>query len=378
MQQDVDVADPSASTVSEEAFLTEQIITYIGNKRALLDLIGEGVREVKQRLGQDRLRVLDVFSGSGVVARYLKPHSHFLHANDLERYVEVINTCYLSNHEELDLAAIEQAITYVNREAAARLAPGFISELYAPDDDAHIREGERVFYTTRNARFIDTARRLIDALDAALQPYVLAPLLYEASVHTNTSGVFKGFYKNSRTNTGQFGGNGRNALPRITQDIRIPAPVFSNHACACRITRGDANEVARQYGGFDLAYVDPPYNQHPYGSNYFMLNLIADYERPAAISKVAGIPKDWNRSRYNSRRAITSAFTELVEALDARYLLISFNSEGFIPREAMLELLTDHGTVETLSTRYNTFRGSRNLAERDLYVTEYLYLLEKR
>ena len=64
-------------------------------------------------------------------------------------------------------------------------------------------------------------------------------------------------------------------------------------------------------GSFDLAYFDPPYNQHPYGSNYFMLNLVSSYERPNVekISRVSGIPKDWNRSVFNKKRFAKESFS---------------------------------------------------------------------
>ena len=365
--------------ISNSRFLEDQIITYIGNKRALLDFIGVGIRKAKTRLGKDRIRTIDVFSGSGIVSRFLKMHSSYLHSNDLERYAEVVNRCYLTNLEEIDQVAIEDALMYINDEASKNTEPGFISELYAPEDDNYIRKGERVFYTARNARFIDTARKLIDTFNTDLREYLLAPLLYKASVHANTSGVFKGFYKDSATGIGQFGGNGKNALTRILGDIHIPMPVFSGFSCNFRVTRGDANEIVKEVdvGNFDVAYVDPPYNQHPYGSNYFMLNLIADYVRPDNISKVSGIPIEWNRSDYNKRNKAEHAFIELIDNLDAKLILISFNSEGFITKESMLRLLERSGRVETISTQYNTFRGSRNLGGRDRYVTEFLYLLEK-
>lgn len=365
---------------SDKDYLEDQIITYIGNKRALLGFIEEGIKIVKTRLGKKKLRAFDVFSGSGIVSRYLKKHSSFLHSNDLERYVEIINRCYLSNLDEVDQPVIEEIISFINDKASKTLEPGFISELYAPANDNNIKKGERVFYTTRNARFIDTARNLISTFDKSIQHYLLAPLLYEASVHANTSGVFKGFYKNSKTGIGQFGGNGKNALTRILGDIFIPMPVFSSCKCDYRVTRRDANEVVRDVdvGGFDVAYVDPPYNQHPYGSNYFMLNLIADYKRPKSVSKVSGIPIDWNRSKYNKRREINRSFKDLVEHLDAKYILVSYNSEGFVNKKNMISILERFGSVETISTKYNTFRGSRNLSQRDTYVTEYLYLLEKK
>jgi hypothetical protein len=47
-------------------YLTTQILTYLGNKRALLPFIGAGVEAVKQALGKERITFFDVFAGSGV------------------------------------------------------------------------------------------------------------------------------------------------------------------------------------------------------------------------------------------------------------------------------------------------------------------------
>ncbi|MBR5185464.1 MAG: DNA adenine methylase, partial [Akkermansia sp.] len=78
-------------------FLQEQIITYLGNKRRLLDFIGRAVVQVRERLGGRQLRSFDAFSGSGIVSRFLKQHSSLLYTNDLEDYSRILNTCYLSN-----------------------------------------------------------------------------------------------------------------------------------------------------------------------------------------------------------------------------------------------------------------------------------------
>jgi adenine-specific DNA-methyltransferase len=371
------LARPFATEDELPEFLTKQILTYIGSKRALLGFLDVAVAKAQERLGKTRLRCFDVFSGTGIVARSLKRHATSLVCGDLELYSEITNHCYLSNRSELDLPAIQESVAWVNEEARRELGAGFIAELYAPDDDEAIREGERVFYTRRNACFLDTARQRIDELDEQLRPYVLAPLLYMASAHTNTSGVFKGFYKNRDTGIGQFGGKGRDALTRILREIAIPVPVLSRFECEVELLSGDANDYVQGVEEVDLAYVDPPYNQHPYGSNYFMLNLLATYERPERTSVVSGIPVDWKRSRYNKRRHAREAFSELVQRLNARMLLVSFNSEGFISHDEMREILGGLGRVEVLETQYNTFRGSRNLRNRDLHVREYLYLVEK-
>ena len=362
----------------DPAYLSEQIITYIGNKRALLGFFETAVTTVKEELGKDRLRIADLFSGSGVVSRAMKKHAAELFVNDLEPYCETINRCYLANREELDLPLLEKTYREVRRRLDEEpLRSGFITELYSPADDRDIRAGERVFYTSRNARYIDTARQLIEEAPDALHPFLLAPLLYEASVHTNTSGVFKGFYKNSETGIGQFGGNGRNALQRIMADIELKYPVFSNFSCPVHIYRQDVSKLPPRLPHVDLAYLDPPYNQHPYGSNYFMLNLINSYQCPGDISSVSGIPRDWNKSQFNKLKTAKESMERLCEELDASYLLISFSNDGFITREEMVDMLSHLGSVRVLDKEYNTFRGCRNLSGRDIHVKEYLYFVNK-
>lgn len=359
-----------------EMFLTSQIITYIGNKRSLLGFIGDAVAIVKKNLKKEKLDVVDIFSGSGIVSRYMKQHSSKIIANDLEDYSYVLNKCYLSNKNDIDMDELISWYNYLKENLDGELNDGIISEMYAPKDINNIKLGERCFYTTRNAKYIDTARQLIDNVPEQYRIYFLAPLLTEASIKNNTSGVFKGFYKNSKTGIGQFGGNDENALSRIKRDIDLPFPVFSNYNCDVEVYKEDANELVKKLDLVDLIYMDPPYNQHPYGSNYFMLNLIDKYEIPKEISKVSGIPKDWNRSKFNQSREALKTFEELCKNAKAKYLLISFNNEGFIKKEEMINMLSKIGKVTIMEKKYNTFRGSRNLNNRDIHVKEFLYLVE--
>lgn len=329
--------------------------------------------------GGNDLDCLDAFSGSGAVSRYLRRFSRRLWVNDLESYARVISECYLCNPGDFPKAAYDRAYGEARRLLGGELdEDGLIARLYAPADDEAIGPGERVFYTRRNARYLDTARRFVGGLPAELRPFFLGPLLSEASIHANTSGVFKGFYKNPDTGLGQFGGRKGDALSRIKGDIELAPPVLSRFACETKILQGDANLLCGELPDFDVAYLDPPYNQHPYGSNYFMLNLLVDYEEPAAISRVSGIPRDWRRSAYNRAGAAAAALDELVGKLKAAFVLVSFSSEGFISHEEMLGLLGKRGRVTVLERPYATFRGSRNLGGRGKSVRERLYVLEKK
>ncbi|MGI5173981.1 DNA adenine methylase [Treponema sp. OMZ 840] len=364
-------------------YLSEQLITYLGNKRLLLDFIGDAVDIVKKRLNADKLRFFDVFSGSGIVARYFKKNASYLIANDLELYSYMINTCYLSNAADRDMVELRGFFCDLKDhledcEFDGNWKYGILSESYAPQNDSNIKKGERVFYTRRNAAYIDTARSFIDTYPQRLHPYFISPLMAEASVHANTAGVFKGFYKNRETGIGEFGGKNRDALSRIIGNINLSFPLFSNYDCDVSIHRRDANELAYEVPEVDLAYLDPPYNQHPYGSNYFMLNIIAENKKPHNISPVSGIPADWNRSVYNKGKEAQKALIELIDALKAKFVLLSFNSEGFISKDALVNILKSKGNLQVFESPYNTFRASRNLKNRNTHVTEYLFLLEKK
>lgn len=361
-----------------DKYLTDQLITCIGNKRNLLPFIGKALSLVREREGKSALSFFDVFSGSGIVSRYFRQFASCIVANDLEPYATTISRCYLSPSSLMrspEFVAVWQSIR--NKLDHEPLLTGPLSRHYAPQDDTHIGQGERVFYTSRNARYLDTARALIAQAPLQWQDLLLAPLLSEASIHANTAGVFKGFYKNAETGVGTFGGKKGDALSRIMGNIHLELPVTSAFDCPAIVLSGDANEVSRIAPEVDIAYLDPPYNQHPYGSNYFMLNLLVDGNEPEKPSAISGIPAHWNRSRYNKRIEAALALEDLVSSLKASYLLISFNSEGFISRGIMETLLQKFGEVHIMETPYSVFRGSRNLAGREKQVTEYLYLVKK-
>ncbi len=223
---------------------------------------------------------------------------------------------------------------------------------------------------------LDSLRQEIDLVPPEYRVFLLAPLLSEASIHNNTSGVFKGFYKDAN-GVGRFGGNNRDALTRILGKIELPFPIFSRFECDVDVRQGDANKIVHSLADLDLAYFDPPYNQHPYGSNYFMLNLLVSNQEPAEVSTVSGIAQGWQRSDYNKRALAFQALADLVAHTPASHLAISYNSEGFISRAEFDLLLRKYGRVEVIETVYNTFRGSRNLRGRSIHIKEHLFLLER-
>ena len=361
--------------MENEKYLTEQIITYLGNKRKLLDYIATEVELALKELGLEKGKICDLFSGSGVVARRLKQYASRLYANDLENYSYIINDCYLTNSEDFNEKFYNELYTKI---MAKEPVEGIITNNYAPKDDNNIKEGERVFYTHNNAVIIDTIRTAIDEVPESYKKFFIGPLLYEASVHANTSGVFKGFYKSKTENVGKFGGEGENALERILGSIELKKPIFSNYDCQVTLFREDANVLVKHLRGLDVTYIDPPYNQHPYGSNYFMLNTIIDNKIGHNISTVSGIPDDWNKSAYNKKNEALKTFEQLVNDIDSKYLIISYNNEGFISLDEMQNMLSRYGELTTKEIDYVAFRGSRNFKNRSKHTTEYLFILKKK
>lgn len=359
-------------------YLSDQLVTYIGNKRSLLDPIRDAVELAQSHLGGRKMRVLDAFSGSGVVSRLLRRYSRELVVNDIEDYARVVSSCYLTNRSDYPEALVLEEVRRLNNEVLDEgHGEGFIQRLYSPNREEQITVEDRVFYTRENARRLDRYRSLIGDLPTSIQNLLLGPLLSKASIHANTAGVFKGFYKDRQSGIGRFGGTGRDALTRILAPITLEPPVLSQYECDVEVFQMDANLLVDKVGEFDLAYLDPPYNQHPYGSNYFMLNLLVNYEEPTEISRVSGIPVDWRRSDYNVRSRALDRLTSLVSSIDARFVLISYNDEGFISPVEMRRMLESVGTTNEFQLRYATYRGSRNLRDRSIHVTEHLFLVDR-
>lgn len=109
-----------------------------------------------------------------------------------------------------------------------------------------------------------------------------------------------------------------------------------------------------------------------------MLNLLLRYQRPWHVSRVSGIPTDWQRSGYNVRARSLPLLKDLLGTVDARFLLVSFNNEGFIPTHQMSAMLAELGSLNVVETQYNAFRGSRNFNNRPVHVTEQLFLVERK
>jgi adenine-specific DNA-methyltransferase len=365
-------------------YYTDQIITYMGNKRKMLSPIESILHTIKQQLGKDQLTIGDGFSGSGITSRLFKNHASLLYTNDLAGYSKTLNQCYLANPDNHTIEKIHQYIDQANFFAANDVnEPKFIQLHWSPKTDV-ISEGERAYFTHENGRRIDSYRQFITTLPDEYQAFLLAPLLFQASKHNNCSGNFAAYYK--KNNVGHFGGKNETDVKRITQPIVLPYPIFSSNHCPVIVSQKDANQWAMDSSReleFDLVYYDPPYNKHPYHIYYFLLELIHHWDTTIEIPDTfRGQPKNWTSSFYNSYRA-KEVFEDLIKHTRSKYILVSYNNQGIITDTDMKALLGNYGHVTEHFVEHKTYNRMKGIAEYKKTTTdttnikECLYLLQK-
>lgn len=418
------------------AFLTRGLIAYIGNKRSLLPFLGSVFARCAEETGGDGpIGFADPFAGSGGVSRLARAMGFSVASNDRERYAALIGRCrvvldparleaafsdwggsaaafaaldaFARGERPEAAAAFLDAAPAVRRRAldafaAADAAAPYIARHYAPRDTAAADwRGERLFYTAENGRFLDRAREAVellfpgDPLDPGMaegaadaKSAFLDAVLYQAATRVNTSGVFKACHRG-------FGGHGSDALGRILSPMRLsppdlvdgpPARVGAEDAAAfCAKIRKERAPL----GGTDIVYLDPPYNQHQYGSNYHLLTTIARWDKPPVpderdesgfLLDRAGIRSDWKetRSDFCSRPRAAAAFRALLDAMDARFVLLSYNDGGILPLDELRAILEERGSVRVEAVPYVAYRGGKQSATRTERTSEFLFVLDGR
>lgn len=376
------VYDPRRhAAIRTDEYLYAQLIPYLGNKRRLLPLIAEAVALTGVTNGV----FADLFAGSGVVSRWAKMRGFSVVANDWEPYARTINACTIGLNAPPGLPPS----IFDDLNALEPLEGGYLTRHYCPADDAdpHPRH-ERCFWTRANGRKLDALRQQIADWEetACLTPpqrdYLLGPLLYAASYVSNTSGLFKAYHDG-------WGGRTGTALYRILSDVTLAPPVLHDNGHHNQAIQMDAQALADRWDAvigtrLDVAYLDPPYNQHPYGSNYHLLNTLALWDQPDVPpfgrGSKSAIRTDWRvqrRSLYNHAGEALVALTRLVDTLPARWVLLSYSTDGNIPADALLEAFARRGETWLRPRRYKRYRVSAPRMSLRSHTVEFVLLLDK-
>lgn len=308
------------------------MIKYIGSKRVLVPAIMEIVR------GLPSVRtVFDAFSGTARVGHALKAAGYAVVANDHNAYAATLARCYVEADREDVLADAERLVAEFNRLPGR---PDWFTETYCVKSR---------FFKPKNGGRIDAIREAIAAkgLPPELEAVMLVSLMEAADRVDSTTGVQMAYLKEW--------------APRAANDLCLRVPDVLPRAAggkgrACEL---DAIAAARATPA-DVAYLDPPYNQHKYLGNYHVWESLIRWDKPEVYGTACKrVDCRARKSDFNSRRAFERALGELLAAIRSPWIVLSFNDEGFLERQVAERLLSSRGRVTVLERPYQRYVGAR-------------------
>ena len=332
------------------------VIKYIGSKRRLVPQIVALVTAIP-----GARTVLDLFTGSTRVAQGLKVAGLTVTANDLASYSAVLAEAFIAS----DARAVDQPrlVRLLAELDALPGTHGYVTATFC--------ETARYFQPMNGMR-IDAIRAAIDTLDVTRseRAILLAALLLAADKVDSTTGVQMAYLKQWSP---------RSAKPLVLKLPPLldgPGRALGEDARAC-VVRPDA---------FDVAYLDPPYNQHSYYSNYHVWETLVRGDAPPAYG-IARKREDCRttKSAFNQRAEAWNALREVVMGVRARHVLLSFSDEGFFTAQAIRALLAERfdavAMVPVDSPRYvgarigiHNPRGERVGTVSHVRNTEYIFV----
>lgn len=312
------------------------MIKYLGSKRRLVPVLGAVCEAVGAR------RALDCFTGTTRVAQEFKRRGAHTTAVDTARYAHVFARCYVA----LDARG-------VSGPAARELADALSDLASRPGRDGYVTETfcvESRFFQPHNGRRIDAIRDAIeqDYRDTWMYPVLLTSLIEAADRVDSTTGVQMAYVK-------QWSERSYDDL-----DLRMPVLVAGKG----RAVQGDACEVAGTVGSFDLAYLDPPYNQHRYFTNYHIWETLVAWDAPehyGVACKRVDARDGATKSAFNERRRMPAALAKVIADVDAAVVAVSYNDESWVSVDAIEEMCwaAGHPAVRTLAFDSKRYVGAQ-------------------
>jgi len=307
------------------------MIKYLGSKRRLVPVLAD----IARRVGATS--ALDLFTGTTRVAQAFKQEGLAVTAVDTARYSEMFARCYIETDSRLvDHAALAVAVGALN-ELPGR--PGYFTETFCVASR---------FVQPANGERIDAVRDAIEDryCGTALYPILLTSLLEAADRVDSTTGLQMAYVKNW--------------APRSFRplDLRVPELLAGPGTAV----RGEAMVLAGELGPFDLAYLDPPYNQHRYFTNYHVWETLVAWDAPAhygVACKRIDARDPTTKSVFNSKPAMPGALATLLRAVECRVLVLSYNDEAWVTQAELEAMCSHHDEVVALSFDSQRYVGAQ-------------------
>lgn len=307
------------------------MIKYIGSKRRLVPVLGELLERSGAR------RAIDLFTGTTRVAQEWKRRGAHVTAVDSARYAAVLAECFIqSDSGGVDGEALGAAICDLQQLEGR---DGYFTETFS-------RRAR--YFQEHNARRIDAIRDTIDERwpDHPWRPILLASLLLAADRVDSTTGVQMAYLK-------QWS-------PRSYRPLELRVPdLLPGHG---RALHADATAVVAGLAEADLAYLDPPYNQHRYAGNYHVWETLVAWDAPehyGVACKRADLRDRGSTSVFNQRRQAPGALAALIDAVPTQTVVVSGSDEGWAGPEEVAAMASGRGAVEILAFDSKRYVGAQ-------------------
>jgi len=352
---------------------------YYGCKSKLLDFLSKGV--VKTGINHGSI-FCDLFSGTTTVARYFKQKGYTVYANDFLEFSYSLARAYIKNNTYPNFTGLKKLIDGFNGHPTENLnividhlnnlspAKGFIYKNYCPGGTENL-DSPRMYFTNQNGMKIDAVRTEIqrwkdENIISEDEFYILLTSLIETIPYVgNISGNYAAYLKKWD--------------PRALKPIKLRVPVILESKRKNKAFKEDANILIKKIHS-DILYLDPPYNARQYASNYFLLELIAEGwfngQKPKIYGKTGMRPYESQKSTFCQKNTVLNAFEDLIKHAKTRFILLSYNNEGLMSEDEIVDVLATRGDVQIFKRSHRRYRSiNQNESDRKT-VFEILYSLK--
>lgn len=307
---------------------------------------------------------LDGFLGTGVItAEFAKRKVKKIVAVDNLYFNTVILKGFTA--QQSNLTHIFKHIHDLNTLPPKR---GYITEQFAS-----------TYFTEQNCMRMDAVREAIDQLqfDKLLNEdeyyYLLASFLLSADRIANTIGQYDAFLKHIGSSSKRAG---RHVVDTRVYSSFLLRPLELIPAYDLIIHNKNILDCVEKIK-CHTAYFDPPYNTRQYCDNYHVLENLARWNKPVLYGKTKKFNRDSLKSRFSQRRQVKKAFRELLNRVQAKHIFLSYNSEGILLKDEIINLLAPYGPVTYWRIPYSVFGKGAGVSKKR-QVLEYLFYVHKK